>query len=96
MSLIGWLIAPLPAESHAANRTHFRPAALNGISDRFARKHAANASGPEAHDGAGEAEGVFLRCACAAAGHASFMMERQIVPGRADIAAERLLRILPG
>jgi hypothetical protein len=31
-NLIGWDIAPLPAESHAANRTHLRPAALNGIS----------------------------------------------------------------
>jgi hypothetical protein len=31
-SFTGCDITPLPAESHAAKRTHLRPAALNGIS----------------------------------------------------------------
>ena len=31
VSLIGWTKAPLPAESHTANRTHFFPVVSNGI-----------------------------------------------------------------
>ena len=35
VNVVGWTKAPLVATSHAANRTHFLPAALNGISKRF-------------------------------------------------------------
>jgi predicted lipoprotein len=31
VSLMGCTIAPFPAESHAAKRTHFLPSAENGI-----------------------------------------------------------------
>src|SRR4051812_11877447 len=40
-----WVNAPFPAESHAANRTHFFPAGSNGISNFFDANGASSVAG---------------------------------------------------
>src|SRR5262249_5341790 len=45
VSRIGWTNAPLVATSHAAKRTHFLPAALNGIVNFFLPNGARSVAG---------------------------------------------------